>query len=63
MKELDDNPIIRGGKNTIRQIGNNMMDKSRLECFFHVFDAREGGEHIVGRVVMLESLGEILGAN
>ena len=31
--------------------------------FFTVFDTRRGGDHIVGRVLSLESSGEILGTN
>ena len=62
MKGLDDGPIIRGGKNTVRQIRSNMMEKPRLNFFCLVSDTRGGGYHIVGRVVRLESSGEILEA-
>ena len=34
MKELDAGLLIRGRKNTVRQIRSNMMEKSILKGFF-----------------------------
>ena len=45
MKGFDDGPIIRGGKNTVRQIRSNMMEKPRLNFFCLVSDTRGGGYH------------------
>ena len=63
MKGLDGGTIIRAGKNTVGQIRGNMMDKSALKGFFLVSETREGGDHIVGMVLRLESSCEILGEN
>ena len=39
------------------------MEKPRLNGLFHVSDTRGGGDYILGKVVMLESSGEILVEN
>ena len=41
MKRLDGVPIIKDGKNTVRHIQSNTMEKSRLEDFFHVPATKE----------------------
>ena len=38
-------------------------EETEIEDLFHVSDTRKGGNYTVGRVVRLESSGEILGAN
>ena len=38
------------------------MEKPRLKGLFHVFDTRRGNDYTMGRVIRLESSGEILGA-
>ena len=39
------------------------MEKPKLKGLFHVSDTRGGDDYTMGRVVMLESSGEILAAN
>ena len=55
--------ITRVGKNSFRQIWSNTMEKPRLKGFIVVSDTRGINDHIVRRVAMLESSGEILGAD
>ena len=58
MKGLDGGPIIGGGRISLKRNG-----ETDIEQFFHVSDARGVGDNIVGKVVRLESSGEILGGN
>ena len=60
MKRLSGGSKIRVGRAPFDSI---MIEKLRLEGYFHVSDNRGRGDHIVGKVVRLESSCEISGEN